>query len=1375
MPVYQYQGQHYDLPDGLTNEQAIAKIKSHLGGSSTPAELGIPDSTPMPGSGPVPEPSFGEKVLGAGEAGLNLLGSIPGMVAGPIMGLQAATRGASVPEAEKVAAQTMENMQLYTPKTEAGKEAAAGLGEFMNRYVIPVAPMLHTLPAIKAGEAKNALQARFTKPEAVKPPSAIEAAKAALNAKEEVVPTSEGGQGAFQNIADRLGFQEGENTPLRTKTPTEDMATQLTKAGEESRNTAVQETLDWRQEALEQEVKQRVAREQEAKLRGEQEKAPVYSEEHKAWEQEKAQHESQVRQEQLHQEELTKAHQEALAEQQRIAEAQRALEERQAALEKDMQKAGDESKVRRSLLETSQTRQDLASRSPFSKAHLADQAAKKAAEEAKQKAADIAERRAANEAQIQKLREDHAASQERQAKAQQVIDQRTEQMRLDTAKQTSLDLGAAERTRQETGAPVPTDAFPLKPAPLGSKARRAAVGRLKKQGGFINLGAFRPSLKGPVGEILKDIGNALIKTPADAIKFAGTVGDVSQNTLQKAVNAFTKGGTYLKAKVNNPVVHFTVDRLLDADAVAKSEISEKLHGVYLPAVRDLTKQQRLDAADLLSTADMNKKQLTTEFMTKHGIDQKVQDFIKIHQELMMDALNKMNKVRESVGKKPIEAREAYSAFNATGDYRKVAHKTIDGIKTVVGIISANSRSGKFGWSLDKLEAEMLKRDPDLEFGPLQDMTQRKTTAEGTPNGAFQDALQTLGDNNPHIQDFLDVLKEVAKDDAKNYMGMQTHTMQKKGVWGMEGRKPWETAEGNMEAFFNNQVQYLEGVTRWSHLAEAAKSVNEVLRDQSVMDKHQNAIKLSEEYMQNAMGLNPSRFGKGVENVFNSLFSSNLVDAVGIGPSRVREALRLSKMGLNTSMLSLNPSFLGIQLIQGSTAMPAMTALLRGRGLAPKSTLLTGGWDYMAKSSMTLLKEMANGSKGLSTLETEALQFAKDKHIYATDMVEHANQISKGKAYYATWATQRPAALIEKSTRAQVYMAFVHMMDEAGLKKADGLFEQAHRMTDMAMNNYGALEKPAIYNALGPIGSMAYNLKSFGHNELSRWALFAREAKNNANYVPLLTQMATTIAVAGVMGLPFYSQWESIYDTITAKLGKPRSLTLDVLEASQELGKHVPQLGEYTLSNGAPTMLGADISKRVGLGDVIPSKASDVAFAGGSKGVDMVAKLGGVIAKPDEAHAKAAALAWAPPIAQSLLKEKWYTKGDLAYTMDPDKPPVATARLNERDKLLKKIGISGINESAQKEKYFQLNKLEKEYTDIRNKGLTRMAQDLYQGKPISEKAMQLYLRGQGDPSQIEAELTKMAMQQGVTQGQLRILKDGASRSLTKIYDLQRRTE
>lgn len=48
MPVYEYEGKHYDLPDGLTNEQAKAKIEGHLGKTPTSPE---PVETPEQSSG----------------------------------------------------------------------------------------------------------------------------------------------------------------------------------------------------------------------------------------------------------------------------------------------------------------------------------------------------------------------------------------------------------------------------------------------------------------------------------------------------------------------------------------------------------------------------------------------------------------------------------------------------------------------------------------------------------------------------------------------------------------------------------------------------------------------------------------------------------------------------------------------------------------------------------------------------------------------------------------------------------------------------------------------------------------------------------------------------------------------------------------------------------------------------------------------------------------------------------------------------------------------------------------------------------------------------------------------------------------------------
>jgi len=44
MPVYQYEGKHYDLPDGLSNEQAIAKIQGYLGKTTAPEPVATPVS-----------------------------------------------------------------------------------------------------------------------------------------------------------------------------------------------------------------------------------------------------------------------------------------------------------------------------------------------------------------------------------------------------------------------------------------------------------------------------------------------------------------------------------------------------------------------------------------------------------------------------------------------------------------------------------------------------------------------------------------------------------------------------------------------------------------------------------------------------------------------------------------------------------------------------------------------------------------------------------------------------------------------------------------------------------------------------------------------------------------------------------------------------------------------------------------------------------------------------------------------------------------------------------------------------------------------------------------------------------------------------------
>lgn len=1364
-----------DWVDSLSDAEVAALYKYKQGGvdslSDDEVKLIYPHKDNLIDT-PKPQESFGSKFVeaakslpsafmkgeevrkGLGEAGLQFASSIPAMVAGPIMGVQARTRGASMQEAGKIAGQQMDAM-TFAPRTEKGQEYSQELGDIMNKYIIPIAPMLHGMPAIKASEGVNSVKASLKKaPKETSAPvaSAIEAMRtpevapdvSAEMFKQEALKKQQlaldeqrqlGGQPITvdsQGRASTLGVT-GE---LVKRTPMEDIAHQLgaEKQSPEAPRTAISD--------------------------------------------------------------MAKTLEESSTKEQRAA--QDVLEARQTELEQAVKK---QATLDRNAAE--RTRQDAAD--AVSEAHRAFERAKEAA----RIASDTERMRSATQPEMfEGVNHGYGPNPTDIGGTQHWVkdengmpiraDLSMEARNLENPLQRNLwgdELAQKHEQEAPSGITQAMDATPDTPfagdlrdqqtAMLGNPAAITRVGWAKKQGGGIGFGPNTHTSGKPLGERLKDIGHSLITSTNEAISLASKAKDISQGQVGKVINQLTKGGTYLKGKVNHPVVHFTVDRLLDADNVAKAEISTALHGEYLFDLRDLSHAEHMDAFKLLEAADMNQKALTPEFMQKHGIEPKVQKFVMTHQKMMDRALSRINEIRAAVDKLPVTSRVAYSAMNMTGNYRKTVLKpeldnngkpilNPDGTPKgeVVGVIGANSRTGKVGRSLDKLESAVREKDSSLVFGPLQDMTKRRDVSS-SPHAAFKDALEVLGENNPNIQDFLNILREVAKDDVNNYMGLHTHTMQKKGVFGMEGRKPWESPEQNMRDFFDNQVNYLEGVLRWSHLAKAAKDINTVIRDKSVVENHPNAIKLSEEYTQNALGLNPSRFGRGVENVFNTLFSHDIPDSLGIGPERVRKALGFTKAGVNTSMLSLNPSFLGIQLIQGSAAMPAMTAMLRARGLAPSTS--GTGYVHMAKGAMALVADLSGMSGKLSPIERGAIQYAKDNHVYATDMVEHTNQIEKGVTYYGTKVTQSPAASIEKATRAQVFMGFVDMMNDAGLSPKDGLYIQAHRMTDMAMNNYGALEKPAVYNALGPIGSMAYNLKSYGHNEISRWAMFAREVPRTGTAVPILTQMATTIAIAGVMGLPFFSQWESVYDTITEKLGTPRSLSMDVMDASNTLGKHVPELGEYSLSHGTPSMLGMDLSKRVGLGDVVASKASDVAFAGGGKLADMVSKVGGAIANPDETHIKAASLTLMPPIIQSIAKEHWYTKGDKVYSMDPDKVKVETAKVTPLDKKLKQWGITGINESVQKESFYQLGKIEKAYSDMRNKAVVQMSNELFTKGTISQATVNKFVKAQGDPSTLDKDIERFAMEQNVTQDKVKILKDAASNSVTRLYDLKRRAK
>jgi hypothetical protein len=231
-----------------------------------------------------------------------------------------------------------------------------------------------------------------------------------------------------------------------------------------------------------------------------------------------------------------------------------------------------------------------------------------------------------------------------------------------------------------------------------------------------------------------------------------------------------------------------------------------------------------------------------------------------------------------------------------------------------------------------------------------------------------------------------------------------------------------------------------------------------------------------------------------------------------------------------------------------------------------------------------------------------------------------------------------------------------------------------------------------------------------------------------------------------------------------------------MDVSKQFGKHLGAKGQYALSNGAPTMLGVDLSTRLGLGDVIPSSAADAAFAGGGKLFEMGKATGRAVLSPSEANLKAAAINLAPPVLQGPLDVAWYQKGDLAMSKNPEKPAKDMARRNATDVLLKKIGLTGINESAQKQRAYQQDQLDRAYAAYRSDAMNAISWELMNGKQPSQTNLDKYFKtGQGDPETFIRDVERIVLSQHMSPEEAIALRQSASQRIPQIQSFLRRAQ
>jgi len=266
------------------------------------------------------------------------------------------------------------------------------------------------------------------------------------------------------------------------------------------------------------------------------------------------------------------------------------------------------------------------------------------------------------------------------------------------------------------------------------------------------------------------------------------------------------------------------------------------------------------------------------------------------------------------------------------------------------------------------------------------------------------------------------------------------------------------------------------------------------------------------------------------------------------------------------------------------------------------------------------------------------------------------------------------------------------------------------------------------------------LSSFKHNELSRLAMFAREIGNDKNAAPFLTQIAMSAAAAGITGMLGFQEADWLYRKVTKAMGKPDSLSRVVIDFSEGLTENAKS--KYVASHGMFSLLGLDMSKRLGISDVIPDSVAEAAFPGGSKLTDVAGAGLSAMTSPTEMNLKRFAREASPGFATGPTDREWFSnqteQGELALNR---KTLAGQVIRNDADKMAKNWGFTGINESVQKQKLWDLQQQGIGYVELRTAVVNKMVDRLHTGKPIPPEMFTNYAKYEGDVDSLVTELTR----------------------------------
>jgi len=760
-----------------------------------------------------------------------------------------------------------------------------------------------------------------------------------------------------------------------------------------------------------------------------------------------------------------------------------------------------------------------------------------------------------------------------------------------------------------------------------------------------------------------------IKTPEQVVAMAPQAKDLGP--LQK-FNADTwRPGIRVNAiNTNNPLIRFASTVIHDAwtkaENYAREYITDNKTGIG-PLWNKLNNQEKIEIHELLKAGDRATKKFTSEELTESGFTEKQIRFMNRYYEMDDKKYEVWNDFRMQTGQDPIPYRPGHFAGVFKGDYKALA---LDKDGKVIGYIGTDTRLG-FSNAVKEIE----KKFPGATFTPVKRAKLGGYGQRGDMFSGLKDLLAVLAKNDPRIADVMQAVEQAVVQKADATFGANVHALDKKGIWGNEGNKPWrDDPVANANEAIKAFLGYWEEGMISHHMMPVEGQISSLMQNPA-LDGMPRAKDYVNEYIKGMTGRHVGDLGSALNTLIDAPFK-----LTGMGPSIPRAVVNQTtkRMGQLTQGF-MNLPYTAMQFTQiAQTGMPIFLKAAEGVGKSPASVAQSVA-NGTATSMKLWISRMMGDDKYLSPLEKKAAEYAEGKGLLQFSEFEEVSAVTQGPvAKRADQIIDFNRTLGEKATRPHAFFTFVDILKDSGLPEGE-IFDTAYNLTQDAMVDYSARERAPMFKNLGVTGQLAGNLQQFAltyMDQIGRWHKVA--AKGDPK--PLIAGMTALFAFAGIVGMPFYGTADMIVEELTDKFyGEKQNIQTLVMRNGPEWAK--TDWAQYGLVSDVTDL---NISSRLGMADVLPESPLDAVSPYASTIGRMGESMIDLAKNQDPQAAKNALRQFAPSSLRGVVENKLLTTPD-GVTIN--KEGQLDYPRTEFDREARKWAMTSLEEAKAKEKLY----------------------------------------------------------------------------------------